>query len=300
MSWVLGTVCLGAGLMVGGGALWYLRRCLNRLDRMLDQALSGTFSETEFSESRFSRLEYKLKRFLSASQLSKTRTEEERGRIKSLIGDISHQTRTPISNIQLYAELLKEQPLPPEAAEMAERIDSQSRKLGFLIQSLVKLSRLESGVVQVRPQKEQVSRLCSLLRDTYGPKAEEKGISLEWSCSGEETAAFDLKWTGEAVGNLLDNSIKYTPAGGKIRVYVRQYEMFCRIDVADTGIGIREEEMPKIFGRFYRSPQVQEQEGVGVGLFLARQIISAQEGYIRVRSVLGQGSVFSVYLPVDG
>ena len=109
-------------------------------------------------------------------------------------------------------------------------------------------------------------------------------------------ADFDGKWTAEALGNLVDNAIKYTESGS-ICVGVQLYELFARVDVTDTGIGIAEAEQPKIFSRFYRSQAVCEEEGVGIGLYLARKIISDQGGYIKLRSEVGIGSTFSVFLP---
>ena len=110
------------------------------------------------------------------------------------------------------------------------------------------------------------------------------------------SAAFDMKWTTEALANIVDNAIKYTEHG-TIRISAVSYEMFARIDISDTGTGISESEQAKIFARFYRSNSVQKQEGVGIGLYLARQIISGEGGYIKVASVPGKGSAFSIFLP---
>ena len=108
---------------------------------------------------------------------------------------------------------------------------------------------------------------------------------------------FDEKWTREALCNLLDNAVKYTPAGGRVTLSVQPYELFCRVDVTDTGPGIHEQERPKIFGRFYRAENAWESEGVGVGLYLTRQIMEGQGGFVKVYSNLGQGSMFSLFLP---
>ncbi|CAM5646827.1 Adaptive-response sensory-kinase SasA [Lysinibacillus sphaericus] len=116
--------------------------------------------------------------------------------------------------------------------------------------------------------------------------------------SRDVEAVFDPKWTVEALYNIVDNAIKYTPSGGSVQLSVTPYQLFCRIDVADTGLGISEDETAKIFSRFYRSQEVTDKEGVGLGLYLAREIITAQGGYIKVKSRLGVGSVFSVFLPI--
>ena len=107
----------------------------------------------------------------------------------------------------------------------------------------------------------------------------------------------DPKWTVEALGNLVDNAIKYTVDGG-VTISVTPYEMFVRIDVADTGIGIPEEEQGRIFTRFYRGDTNVQQEGVGIGLYLAREILHSEGGYLKVSSTAGQGSTFSMFLPM--
>ena len=130
----------------------------------------------------------------------------------------------------------------------------------------------------------------------YVPEAQKKQITLHLE-PGDAAAVFDSKWTAEAVGNLLDNAIKYTPRGGAVSVSISEYDMFCRIDVSDNGCGIPEEEQAKVFQRFYRSPSVADAEGVGIGLYLAGQIITGQGGYIKLTSKPGEGSTFSVFLP---
>lgn len=123
---------------------------------------------------------------------------------------------------------------------------------------------------------------------------QEKELKLLWERSDVE-AHFDEKWTTEALLNIVDNAVKYTEKGS-VTLRIKEYEMFVCIEVADTGIGIPEEEQAKIFGRFYRSNEVRNKEGVGIGLYLARQIISGEGGYIKVSSKPGEGTVFGVYL----
>lgn len=273
-----------------------LRRIMERMDRMLDKAICGVFSEGTFDESLSSRLEAKLGHYLSASAASARSVAEEKDKIKALIADISHQTKTPVANILLYAQLLEEQELPPEGSRCAAALEEQAKKLQSLIEALVKTSRLETGILALSPTDGPLSPMLEGAVAQFIPKAEEKGVSLALRPT-DATAVFDAKWTGEAVCNLLDNAIKYTPAGGSVVVDVVSYEMFCRINVADTGPGIPEAEQPKVFQRFYRSASVSQAEGVGIGLYLARQLAEGQGGYIKVFSRPGKGSKFSLYLP---
>ncbi len=273
----------------------HTRRLYGKLNHMLDSAADGTLPEETFDESLHSALENRFHDYLTASATSAMRVAEERTRIKEIISDISHQTKTPISNILLYTELLSEQELSDDGREYVHALETQTTKLRFLIESLVKMSHLESDVFALSPRMTPLAPMLDRLHTQFALPAENKGLSLIFEPT-DITAVFDEKWTTEAVGNLLDNALKYTARGG-VTVSAASYEMFCRIDVADTGRGIPEEELPRIFTRFHRSPDVHDGEGLGIGLYLAREIIAKEGGYIKVSSTPGVGSVFSVYLP---
>lgn len=271
------------------------RRIMEHMNQMLLEAEKGTFNEKIYDESLLSEVETRLAHYLSASQVSAKNLAEEKAHIQELIADISHQTKTPLSNILLYAELLKEQALEPEAAEYVQALSAQSEKLNFLIQSLVKTSRLETGILTLFPKKQPLQPLLEQVETEIRVKAKQKQIVLQIAQT-EETADFDLKWTEEAIYNLVDNAVKYTPVGGKIEIEVSTTELFVRVDIKDNGIGISEEEHAQIFKRFYRSSAVSDQEGVGIGLYLSRQILKEEGGYIKLSSTPGKGSVFSVFL----
>ncbi len=288
-------------ILVVMGIFLYLNRILNRLDDMLESAISGELEESTFDESKLSRLESKLAKFLSMSQIAKERVQEERDGMTQTVSDISHQTKTPIANIKMYTELLQEMNLGEEERVIADRIASQTERLNFITQSLVKLSRLENGIIQMKPCAQEMCDLVKDLEEAYQGKIKEKNLSLRVEDVDEMVCAtYDYKWTREAVANILDNAVKYTPSGGTITIRVKAYEMFHAIEIEDTGIGISEEEQAKIFQRFYRGQEVNRQEGVGIGLYLARKIVSLEGGYIRVRSEKGKGTLFGVYLPVGG
>ena len=127
--------------------------------------------------------------------------------------------------------------------------------------------------------------------------AEKKQINVQVNCPESLIVSHDRKWTSEALFNILDNAVKYTPEGGQIRVSVESWEMYVKIDIADTGIGISEQHQGAIFKRFYREDIVHDVDGIGIGLYLAREIVTLQGGYIRVTSEVGRGSTFSVFLP---
>lgn len=269
------------------------KKMLNRINQMLSHAIDGNFTEMDFDESLLSEIENNMAKYLSASELSARNVEEEKKRLHHLISDISHQTKTPLSNIKLYTELLKEADLDGETADNAERLYRQADKLEFLIETLVKMSRLESGILTLHPEKGSLGEIIKNICAQYKDAAEKKNLEFEVVPTDCE-AFFDEKWTLEAVGNVVDNAIKYTDKGS-IKISAKSYEMFACIEVADTGRGIRESELGSIFGRFVRSADVKNEDGVGIGLYLAREIMQQQGGYIKVKSEYGRGSAFLLY-----
>ena len=295
MIWITAIAVLAAAGVIVYDRL-RLRRTMHTMDKMLDDAIRGVFQPAHFDESRLSAVEAKLKQYLDASGTSAARLTEDRARVQGLIADISHQTKTPIANLLLYAGLLADKDLPDDCRGYVEQLTAQAEKLQFLIESMVKAGRLETGVIAVQPRPADVGALTQAAVQSALPEAERRGVQLS-RLPAEVGACFDPKWTQEALGNLIDNAIKYTPAGGSVTVSVTPYELFCRIDVSDTGPGIPEDEQGRIFERFYRSPTVRDAQGVGLGLYLAREIAAANGGYIKVTSRPGNGSTFSLFLP---
>ena len=252
-------------------------------------------------ETLLSRLGGRFCRLYEMMDNARTNTQEDRKKLQSLVSDISHQVRTPVTNLKMIEAALTEpagdQEMTAEKRrEFLEAMNSQVEKLNFLMQALVKTSRLENGLITLHKQK---GLLYETLAEALGGilfSAEAKKIEVEAICPEELQLPHDKKWTAEAIFNLLDNAVKYTPAGGKIRVEAVPQEMYTRIDVSDTGKGIREEHQAAVFRRFYREEEVAGIPGLGIGLYLTREIISQQGGYIRLTSSEGEGSVFSVYL----
>ena len=271
------------------------KKTMDTLEKMIDSAADGEYSETKFDESRLSALETKFSNYLALSNTSSKNIMKEKEKIKTLISDISHQTKTPISNLILYSELIEEEDLSEDMRSNVEAIKQQAEKLEFLIKSLVKLSRLENGILNLSPRKEEIQPMLQDIYEQYISKAMGKNLELNIEKTTSK-ATFDRKWTTEALGNIVDNAIKYTNTG-EINIKVHEYEIFTRIDISDTGIGISESEQAEVFSRFYRSQSVHNDEGVGIGLYLTREIISCEGGYIKLTSELGVGSTFSVYIP---
>lgn len=284
--------------MIGTG------KVLRRLNEMLDSALDGSFEEHHYDETELSKIETKWNRFLSSSSLARKNIEKEKANLQSLVSDISHQTKTPVANMKLYAELLeeglaRENPDKEQLLFMVSEMKEQAERLEFLIQALTKMSRLETNLVVVQPEKQPVEPLIFQAVAQIKPKAEACEIDVKIQGNQKITACYDKKWSIEALYNLLDNAVKYSPRGSQVNLRVQEYSMYCEICVEDRGIGMTEEEIPKVFQRFYRGKQVQQKPGVGIGLYLVREIVKKQKGYVKIKSQPGQGSRISLFLPKD-
>ncbi|HIQ99933.1 MAG TPA: HAMP domain-containing histidine kinase [Candidatus Scybalocola faecavium] len=295
-------VCGGIYLAAGLG-IWLQRRQIYRfadeLCDVLDDLMSGKEPEISraYEDSLTGKVSEKLIRFYDVMSEDRKDSRHDKAVIQELVSDISHQVKTPVANLKLYADILKNPGFPEEKrGEFMHTMDVQINKLDFLMQSLIKMSRLETGTFTLHVDENPVSETIARAMSTVWAKAEKKGITLSASCDSGILARHDPKWTAEALGNILDNGVKYTPEGGSVTVTVRPWQFYTRIDIADTGIGIGEEHYNDIFKRFYRTAQVAGEEGVGLGLYLAGSIIALEKGYISVASCLGQGTTFSVYL----
>lgn len=266
------------------------------LDEMMDGGGAPTAADN--SETLFARIDHRLIRLYQILQENRRKVEEERRELQALVSDISHQVKTPVSNLKMVTDTLLTRPVAEtERREFIRGIRSQTDKLDFLFQALVKTSRLETGMIRLEKEPRRLYDTVAQAMSGILYAAEKKQIAVSVACPEDLTAAHDRKWTAEALLNLLDNAVKYTPAGGKIAVTVEKWEMYAEIKVTDTGKGIPESSQAAIFRRFYRE-EVHEQPGVGIGLYLAREIIMRQGGYIKVASEPGKGSAFSLMLPL--
>lgn len=271
------------------------------LCKTLDNMIDGK-EEPEIiddGETLLARINHRLSRLYQIMQENRRKVDEERQELQTLVSDISHQVKTPVSNLKMAADTLLEKPMTEaERTDFIQGIRTQTDKLDFLVQALVKTSRLETGVIQLDKKPGRLFDTVAQAMSGIVYVAEKKQIAVSVDCPENLTLSHDSRWTSEALFNLLDNAVKYTPAGGNISVSVVEWEMYVEIKVTDTGKGISESYQAAIFRRFYREEEVHEQQGVGIGLYLAREIVTRQGGYIKVVSEPGKGSVFSIMLPV--
>ena len=265
------------------------------IDSIIEKKENIIFDYNE--DTLLSKIQQKLKRLIEILNNDRNKANIEKENIKTLISDISHQIKTPIANISMYNETLIERELSKEQQIMClSTMKSQVSKLDWLVKALIKMSRLENNIISLNKSFTYIKDTIATALSGVYLKAEEKDICITVKCPDDIKLNHDKKWTSEALFNILENAVKYTNYGGKIDVSVEQWELFTKIDITDNGIGISEQDINKIFKRFYRCSEVQDIEGVGVGLYLANEIITKQGGYIKVTSKKSKETTFSVFL----
>lgn len=271
----------------------------HKLDKSLNILLNGRKLDNSICEQDdlWGTVYDKLYRISNLHTRKNQEVTSEKENLKELVSDISHQIKTPLSNIELYLKMLTDETALAENTETIEKMGKQVGKLDFLFQSMIKMSRLETGTIKIQKKRNAISDTLAAAIGAAIPKADKKNIQIHVEYDETHRLNHDIKWTGEAIFNILDNAVKYTESGGFIWISVEQGEIFTKISIKDTGKGIPLERHGTIFNRFYREPEVHDNEGVGIGLYLAREIVSMQNGYIEVQSEVGKGSIFNIYLP---
>ena len=262
------------------------RRNQQIFDRF-EQILSGK-SADHIADEHLTPTERKLITRLCELEAREARVQDSYKSISSLVADIAHQSKTPLSSILMYTEL----------SENGGIIRSQTEKLSFLMDSLTKLAKCEGGLIaeNLSPKENSVKELLRQVIEANYANADAKNIDIRCNVPDDLTAVFDLRWTAEAVGNILDNALKYSPENSEITVSACTYDMFVRIDIADHGTGIPENELCSIWKRFYRGKNAEKEKGVGIGLYLTANILNTGGGRVSAKSD-ETGSTFTVCLP---
>ena len=280
MEFLIGLLALIIGIILYKYIV--LRSEMSELSDYIDKALDGNLEITEFDEKELSKIKSKLIKFLYASQVKEAKINTEKSKTKDLIADISHQTKTPITNLSLYISLLEDDPKD----EYLEIIKYELYKLEFLIQNLVKSSRLESDIISLQKHQANLKDIVEDVLREFKVILDEKCISINLK---DEDVLFTLdeRWLKEAIHNLVDNAIKYSPYGSTINISIYKSYLNYNLDIENECKDLKdlsEETLPKIFERFYRGKNSVSKDGLGLGLFIAREIIEKHGGNIRAFS----------------
>lgn len=274
------------------------RKTYRRIDELLDRVLNQEIIlDSDIKEGEYSALVSKMKQIQEVLESHARSAETEKEQVKSLVSNMSHQLKTPLANLSLYAEILEKNELLQERKnEFFSKMQRQIEKLSWMVESLSKMVKLEQKLDDFEVKNTKIRQTILDAVDTVYEKLEKKDIQLDMESFEERFLYHNRKWTVEVFVNLLENAIKYTEKGGFISIRVKSYELYTEIQVSDNGRGIRQEELTDIFKRFYRSPEVENMEGSGIGLYLCNLILEKEKGYITAISEYGKGSCFSVFL----
>lgn len=266
------------------------------MDKMMNREAVPNFNHID--DTYISQIYHQLNRLYDVLQMQQSSIESEKNKVQSFVSDISHQLKTPLTNLHLLQEALKQPDISPEEyQDYLEKQGKQLDKIDFLIRALLKTSQLENGLIQIQPREASISQtILSALEGILVP-AEKKEIEVYYDNSTDYIVLHDPKWTSEALFNVMENAIKYTPQNGKLTILLNRTEKYIKISIKDTGIGIPSADLSNIFIRFWRG-DTNISEGNGIGLYLCKQIITLQHGYILVNSTVNSGSEFEIFIPL--
>ena len=227
--------------------------------------------------------------------MQKEVAEQERDIIKSLLSNISHQIRTPLANITLYAGLLKDELSESSSFRLADKIEKNAEKLEFFMKELLKSPYAEQEIISVNPKIIELDKIIKKCCQSVELDAMKKNIRICPESNNYKVFA-DPKWTEEVFANIIENAIKYSSNNTEVTIKPILYESFVCVQIIDNGIGIPEQEQGKIFQRFYRGTNVTDKQGFGIGLYLAREVLRKQQGYMKIKSKLNKGTIVEVFL----
>lgn len=296
-------VCLAVLMLSTAYFLWQWKR----IDDILENFWKGSLEETEGGnvlppysdvlETRESRVISQLQRILSGVKFSERQAMEEKSQVMKLISDLSHQLKTPLANIMMNMELLQDAALEEERRkEFLVHTKSQADKMQWLMTDLLKASRLENGMIRFDAEYTGIKETVAMAVSSVFAQASSKKMEVIVEDFQDFNLYHNPKWTAEAMSNILENAVKYSPENSSIRITLDRLDIYTKITISDEGIGIPHSDFNSIFKRFYRGKEVEKQEGNGLGLYLAQLILQCEKGYITVSSHVGKGSSFSLFL----
>ena len=303
-EWIIALAAAAIGIGLAAAGIWsYMRRryiaYTEEVCGSIDRILAGEKLEEQScdEDTLFSKVQMKLERLREITAVSAQESEERKLEVQGIVSDISHQLKTPIANVVMYCDTAVNPELTEEdRAKCMEILRGQVGKLDFLVQSLMRMSRMEQNMITIRPEKVSLARLMEDAAQSVAAQAGKKGIIVKTECPEEVYLYCDERWTLEAIFNVLDNAVKYSPDGGTVVIRSRRMEIYTAVVVEDEGFGISPEHINDVCNRFFREERVKRTEGLGIGLYLTREILEKESGYLRIRSQVNRGTEVSLFL----
>ncbi|MGL4849296.1 MAG: sensor histidine kinase [Clostridium sp.] len=299
----LGVLILISLIVVSSIWVLYYRdlKKLKKINVALEKVVEGKAMEplSETEEGDIGLCYHNINTVVLRLNIGKEKLKEERDRIRELLSELSHQLKTPIAGIKMNNELILEGYVDDsEKNEFLRENNENIDRMEWITTGLIKLSTLESKSINLNKKESSISEtLLNSINGVHG-KALEKNITINILKFDEGNLRHDKKWLGEAIINILDNSIKYSLENKEIDISLEIEASKIKIIIKDRGFGIKKEDKDKIFKRFYRSysEEIRNEEGSGIGLYLSKKIIEDHNGNIKVKSEVGKGSTFTITL----
>lgn len=305
ICWILGGLfaCSMAVLLLW--VAWFFRQW-SRLDVLLEMFRDEDTweacyesSTVDIQETRESRLVSDLHQILTRAVWREKEAVQDKQQVTQLLSDLSHQLKTPLANIILDIGLLESGFANMEESQRQEFLShakTQASTMQWLMQALLKTARLEDGIIQFQAENAGIRPTIAKAVGAVYAQALRKNIEIYVEDTDDVSAYHNSKWTAEAMANVLENAIKYSPERSLIQIRMEKMEIYTKITVKDQGPGIPETDYNKIFQRFYRGEQAGTEEGLGLGLYLAQLILQSEQGYLTVDSKQNKGSSFHFFL----
>ncbi|TCZ78749.1 HAMP domain-containing histidine kinase [Paenibacillus albiflavus] len=274
---------------------------IRRVTQYADQVIEGNLNlqMTETKEGDFSKLSHSLNRMRLIIQRHIHDLTKEKQFLVRLMSDISHQLKTPLASLMMYTEILAERPLTKEQQRMfLQNSEEQLERMNWLIQSLLKLAKLDVGAIQFQRTKGRLDQTVQASTELLHGMAEKHKVDVQVITKTESIMLHDREWLIEALLNLIKNAIEHTPEGGHVFVELERGSAVYKIHIRDEGGGIERADLPHIFERFYRGKNSKKTGSVGIGLSLSKSIVEGHYGYIDVQSERGKGTTFTIVFPV--
>lgn len=284
-------------------------REMARLSCAVDDALGSgrTIDLADYCEGDLAILKNQLAKMVDALREKTARLGQEKADLAHALADVSHQIRTPLTAMGITLAVAQEADDECVRTRALHELEGMIERAGWLVSALLKLAKADAGAIAVQAAPVKARQVVARAMEPLAASLDLRGVSCEVRCKDNPRFTGDMAWSAEALENVLKNCMEHTPAGGVIRVDVRQDALACRIRVTDTGPGIAAEDLPHVFERFYRGKDAAVGEGertdgpraqgFGIGLALAQSLVAAQGGSLRASNAPGGGAQFDFTFP---